>query len=171
MRNSSRRGSTINGNRAGKPLNTLEDFARWMATVERSLEAFIAVYSPQVAGKLDFSPGSLRLLEAWLLSHFPSAGVLEQDLFLSEQVALYVGEVYRRQLGGAWTVLLEPGSAGMRDLRGVPLMNCPPACCPRQLVTEALRKHTGFYLFATFEYFRKRRLREELAAREARAAG
>jgi hypothetical protein len=158
------------------PIATADEFARWRAGVEPSVASFVAFMSTQIAAPLDFSAVSLTQLEAWLLARYPLAATLESDGELGEKIAVYVGEVFRRQLGGDWTVLTTESALArynrrdLRDLVGVPLMNCPPACCPRQLVVETMRKRSGFCLRASFEYFKKRRQREERAAQAAAAA-
>lgn len=146
-------------NRSSRHRGCLADadaFSRWRGAIDRVLETFIARYAPQMTGRLDFSPDSLAFLEAWLLCHTGGAIRTDPDEFLRQRLAIYVGEVFRRNLGGEWTVAF---NAVDPHLRGLPLVNCPPACCPLLLIDELLRKRNGFTLHASFEYFRKRRLR------------
>ena len=86
-----------------------EDFEYWLATIDAFLAEFKVEFPAADRGKLDFSPESLDVVEAWILSTYADT----DDMLKSSEsrrvngVACYVGEVFRKRGNGKWTVNLE----------------------------------------------------------------
>jgi hypothetical protein len=129
-----------------KPLATPEQIiADWVANMENALNYF----RMQTGLSLDMSPASLDALEGWLLKRYPSSDDIlrpgEEDYL--DAAARYVGETFRRHLGGRWEIRLDdpqnvhyglPRLNGLRD-------NGPPFS-PQLEVTTSLARRTGSYL-------------------------
>jgi hypothetical protein len=71
-------------------------------------EAYASTLRERAQVPLDYSVGSLRLLDNYIAQFFPGGCSMESTLF---GVAAYVGETIRRHVGGAWTMSdeLPPG--------------------------------------------------------------
>lgn len=130
-------------------LTTRDDFEYWLMDMDDALDYFLAILPPQIKDKLDFSPSSLSTLEAWILDEYPSI----QAMLVSNQsrqvdgVARYIGETFRKSLGGHWDIHLdEPKFAYF----GVPILTGyeekPTPICPLTLATASAERRTGKYL-------------------------
>lgn len=78
----------------------------WLSETDEALKYFLEWLPAEVSGRLDLSPGSLDVLEKWL-----HAGSYESsEVFagrcpeVSDGAAVYIGEVFRRRLGGRWDI-------------------------------------------------------------------
>jgi hypothetical protein len=124
-----------------------EDFEYWLATIDAFLEEFKEKFPAAERGKLDFTPESLDVVEAWILSTYADT----DDMLRSSEsrrvngAACYVGEVFRKIGNGKWTVNLED-----RDFAyyGMPIIAAPrkDAECPLTVVTTAADRRTGKFL-------------------------
>ncbi|TKD09280.1 hypothetical protein E8A74_12665 [Polyangium fumosum] len=114
-----------------------------------ALDRFMTRLPDELRGKLDFSVSSLDSIEAWLLQRY---GSTREMLAASESqvvdgLARYVGETFRRFLGGKWTVQLDdPKFAyyGLPILVGFGKQSAP--VCPHTLVTASADRRKGVYL-------------------------
>jgi hypothetical protein len=136
-----------------------DDFEYWLADMDDALERFFQKLPPAVRSKLDFSPESLDVLEGWILENYAST----DDLLKPEakepvdDLARYVGEVYRKTLGGIWDIRLDdPKYAyyGLPELTG--FSEKPSPIAPHTLVTASADRRTGVYLRTVLENTRKR---------------
>lgn len=137
-----------------------ELFEYWLADMDDALARFTQRLPRDVAEKLDYSAASLDVLESWLLAHYPDIPSMrpESEADLVDGMARYVGETFRKHLGGRWDIELEnPKYAyfGIPQLIGFWNNSTPVA--PRTLVTTAADRRTGISIgrqLAT--YLRKR---------------
>src|SRR5579871_6937708 len=82
-----------------------EDFDDWLVAMDDKLEMLLAEVPEAISDQLDYSVGSLSVLETWLLSSFTSAEhILKADKHLLDRLSCYVGETFRKNIGGAWTI-------------------------------------------------------------------
>ena len=91
-----------------------------------------------VRRKLDYSPASLDVLEAWLLARYPDgdAARAETEVLLLDGVARYVGETFRKNVGGQWWFDLDGWThEGLPQIAGI-AEGLPPVC-PLALLREA----------------------------------
>ena len=88
---------------------TRDDFEYWLADMDDALERFVAGLPEQVSRKLDFSLGSLDVLEQWTLEKYPNVASTRGQAESStlDGLARYVGETFRRELGGRWEIRLD----------------------------------------------------------------
>jgi hypothetical protein len=76
----------------------------WNAYMTTTLARFISLFPPEVQSSLDYSPKSLDVVEAWLFARYEDydAVLFEEDKQLYPGAVLYIGETFRRNLGGHW---------------------------------------------------------------------
>jgi len=136
-----------------KEMNSEEQFQDWLAHMDDALEAFLARLPAEVRDRLDGSPESLGVLEAWLLERYPTMDAILEDEEAShlDGAARYVGEVFRTALGGHWRLRLDdPKYAfhGIPELWFLEKKDTPLA--PPALVTASLDRRTGKFFSLVF---------------------
>lgn len=123
---------------------TRDDFEEWLAQMDERLDGLLGHLPSGVAEQLDYSPRSLDMLERWLLSQYPSTRALLADeaKVLLDEVVSYVGEVFRRTVGGVWAIdLKDPNNAYFQ----IPVLEKPGEwiICPVTLTGAAADRRTG----------------------------
>jgi hypothetical protein len=136
-----------------KKMSSQEQFQDWLAHMGDALEEFLAWLPPQVRERLDGSPESLGVLEAWLLERYPTMLSILEDAEEShlDGAARYVGEVFRKALGGHWRLRLDDPKYvfhGLPELWFLKEKDTPDA--PHTLVTASLDRRTGAYFSLVF---------------------
>ena len=128
-----------------------EDFQCWLASMSEHLEEFAERFADVDRDRLDFSPSSLDVAEAWILRHYPSTKSM-LDSREGQRVngaACYVGETYRRVAGGTWTIDLDDPDSVFHAL---PILeNNGNIICPLSLVTATADRRTGNFLRTVLE--------------------
>ena len=129
-------------------LRDREEFEYWLFDMDDAIEGFLESLSIPVRGKLDSSPDSLDVLEAWLLDRYPKTeSMLDRYEFPRvDDAARYIGETFRRTLGGYWDIKLDhPKNAyfGLPILTG--FERPPTPICPLLLATASVDRRTGSY--------------------------
>lgn len=134
---------------ANKSHDTPEElFQAWLGYMPAALDEFVAQMPVDVRPRLDFTPASLDALEAWALSRYSTIAQLRapEQVHLLDGLARYVGETYRKELGGDWHIRFDnPKDAyhGLPELRfSIPV----PPLCPHRLITASIDRRTGKYL-------------------------
>ena len=118
--------------------------------MDDALERFLGLLSPDVRDELDYSPSSLFVLEAWLLSTYadPDRALAASESKIVDGAARYIGEVFRKNLGaGKWFIEFSDKKNafyGLPQLKGLP--NQKVQVCPLTLVTSAIDRRTGKFL-------------------------
>ncbi len=134
---------------AGTDAERRERFEAWLAEMASSLDRFLASFSPELRARLDFSPASLNVLEAWLLSRYASNAELQKELEIPnlDGSARYIGQTMINALGGHWELSLDDPQKlfyGLPTVTG--FSEKPIAKCPQTLATEAVKRRTGKFL-------------------------
>ena len=136
-----------------------EDFEYWLFEMDNALDRFLHGIDEPTRCQLDFSPGSLNAREAWVLERYASP----DDLMKPEAkqvldcVARYIGETYRKQLGGRWQIRLDdPKYAffGLPELTG--FSERPTPISPHSLATAMVDRRNGTYVRTILENTKKR---------------
>jgi hypothetical protein len=136
-----------------KKMISEEQFQSWLARMDDALEAFLARLPGEVRERLDGSPESLGALEAWLVERYPTMHAIledEEEPYL-DGAARYVGEVFRKALGGHWRLRLKDPKyiyRGIPELWFLEKKDTPVA--PPALVTTSLDRRTGKHLLLVF---------------------
>lgn len=134
---------------------TRNDFDQWLVFLDQYIEDFLSALPPQKREKLDYSPKSLDVVERWLLSQYPDNEV-RKEAFQKEEhrhifmgAMCYVGETFRKHLGGVWNIHLNDPSHLYEELpviEGFDDQNS--VLCPAVLMFQAIEKQAGVFLSA-----------------------
>lgn len=78
----------------------------WLSETDEALEYFLDWLPAEVSGRLDLSPESLDVLEKWLHTGSYESSEVFSGMCpeVSDGAAVYIGEVFRRRLGGRWDI-------------------------------------------------------------------
>jgi hypothetical protein len=87
------------------PFN-LDQFEKWRTLVEVAIQQFMSRLPSQVSEKLDYSRESLEVLGDWFLTTYPPYETIEDPakVIVSDGLMYYLGETYRKNLGGYWNM-------------------------------------------------------------------
>ncbi len=134
-------------------LTTRDDFEHWLASMDDFLEQFIAQFPREDQFRLDYSPSSLDIVEAWILKTYADTDAMlaKSESQAVNRAACYVGETYRKNRGGKWDIRLNDTSF---VFNGVPILTDPQSTiphCPLTLVTATADRRTGSYLRTVLE--------------------
>jgi len=103
---------------------------------------------------LDYSPESLLRLEEWILKSYPTAGDIlkESEKRVLDSLGRYVGQVYRKNLGGKWKLYLDDPN---NVFYGLPVIILPSEeidpICPLSEVTASVDRRKGDYIYTLFQ--------------------
>ena len=135
-----------------------DQFESWLAHMDDALAEFVARLPTALQGALDYAPASLARLEAFLIDRYASVDAIKADRepYL-DGAARYVGEVFRRHIGGRWRLRDDDPKyvyAGLPELTFVAARDTP--VCPLTLVSASLDRRTGKFITTVFENTSKR---------------
>jgi hypothetical protein len=119
-----------------------------------AIERFQQSLPGELQGKLDYSPESLQAFEGFALAQYPSIEDAKRgkEAIALDAMARYVGEVFRKRLGGKWMIDYsdrENAFYGLPQLTGMTGQNAQ--ICPLTLVTASLDRRTGKFLRKVFD--------------------
>lgn len=126
-----------------------DDFEQWLFAMDDALESFLSSFPIQDRKLMDYSPDSLCTLENWLLQKYSSTTAMLEanEAKTVDGVARYVGETFRRKLGGIWDIgLSDPKYVyfGLPVLRGEGKKTTP--ICPHTLATASVDRRSGTFM-------------------------
>jgi hypothetical protein len=131
--------------------NELADFEWWVTCMPEALEKFMSDLPPLIARELDYSPESLSTLERWLVERYPNTEAIRASELL-DGVARYIGETFRRNLGGRWDISFKRKSDinyGLPVVVGYPGETTP--LCPYRLAIACAGRRSGVFLASVFK--------------------
>ena len=139
-------------------IDSAEQFEYWLAHMDDALAEFFARLPDGMRDKLDGSAASLDVLEQWLLERYPSPAEImaDSELPILDGASRYVGEVFRKNIGGRWRIRLDdPKYAyhGLPELTFLDKRDTPE--CPLSVVTAALARRSGRYMSTVFNGVRE----------------
>lgn len=142
-----------------QPYTTRDDFDYWVFEMDDALEHFLSHFSPKTRVKLDYTAASLTILESWIMETYSSTeAMLEQkEVQRVDGAARYLGETYRKVLGGYWDIRLEDPEYvfyGLPILTG--FAEHMDSECPFSLITASADRRTGYYLRTVLQYYMDR---------------
>lgn len=123
-----------------------DNFESWLASMDEFLEEFIVEFPPEDQRRLDYSPSSLDVVEAWILKTYndTEAMLAKSASQIVNRAACYVGETFRKVLGGKWDIRLDDPDF---VFHAMPIISRSKSIeCPLTLVTAAADRRTGCYL-------------------------
>ena len=126
---------------------TRDDFEYWLFEMDDKLALLMTHLPEEVSEKLDYSVGSLSVLEKWLLTSYRSVGdvMKESEKKTLDQLSCYVGETIRKNLGGIWNIdQKDKKNAYFR----IPVVQRKGIWteCPVTMVTAATDRRKGDYM-------------------------
>lgn len=122
---------------------TKENFQDWIFFISDKMEYFVETFAKEKGLTLDYSVKSLDDLERWILDNFKHhSDLMAQDKLL-DYITIYVGETFRKHIGGKWFIDLENKKnayysmpvltdKAYKGLRYVSPMTYATACISRQ---------------------------------------
>lgn len=138
---------------------TRDDFEYWLCNMDDFLEELFSQAPDEYRPKLDFTPASLDVVEKWILELFKSSdhAIEPAEKKKVNGLACYVGETFRRGLGGKWTIGLDDPKFvyhALPILTGSKAFAAP--ACPLTLITACANRRRGNYLSTIFENMKRR---------------
>ena len=142
-----------------KAIITRDDFECWLMEMDNSIGAFSTALPQNLKGQLDYSKHSLEVVEQWLLHKYSSISELlkptEREIL--DGAAQYIGEVFRKHIGGHWDIELENQADAFYAIPK--LTDFGPKSSPISpvsMTTALLDRRTGHYLSQILEKLEKR---------------
>ena len=86
---------------------TQEDFQEWIFQIGFKMDYFTREFAEEQGLHLDYSMQSLDDLEAWILAHYEDHHDLIADRKMLDYLTVYIGETFRKHLGGKWFIDLK----------------------------------------------------------------
>ena len=126
-----------------------ERFEGWLFHIDDYLEAFLGSLPDDLAAQLDFGADSLEPFEDWLLRSFagPDELASESASALRNNALVYLGETFRRQAGGTWSIALSNEKDLYYGHEIVSGVGTPPTrICPGFLLNKAVDRRTNTVL-------------------------
>ena len=86
---------------------TQECLLDWMCNINIKMDLFTDVFARMNNLTLNYSIESLDELENWILSTFTDSSELIEYPSYSDPLGIYIGETFRKHIGGKWDMILE----------------------------------------------------------------
>lgn len=131
---------------------TDKKFQHWLSLMDEGLQAFFEQLPRNVRDQLDYSIESVDVLEAWLLKRYPNFEAARQDteIKLFEGAGRYIGEAFRKVVGGRWTIERRP-----RHLfQDIPILldygGADVPICPQAMAKVSTSRREGTFVSSVF---------------------
>ena len=86
---------------------TQENFQDWIFFISDKMEYFTGEFAQENGLTLDYSIKSLDEIEGWILANFKHHNDLIVEKKLLDYITIYIGETFRKHIGGKWYIDLE----------------------------------------------------------------
>lgn len=86
---------------------TQNDFQDWIFNMSDKMDYFTEEFARENNLLLDYSMESLESLERWIINNFKTIEDLKANPKLLDLLTIYIGETFRKQIGGKWFMDLE----------------------------------------------------------------
>ncbi|MGS2741227.1 hypothetical protein [Sinomicrobium sp. M5D2P17] len=126
-----------------------ENFQEWLFVMDDTLDEFKNIFKKEENVELDFSPASLDTVEQWILKNYDTKEELLKQVNkpVLNMLAVYVGETFRKNIGGKWELDIENEKSAyfqLPILTDSPKISSPIA--PHTLVTACISRNKGNYI-------------------------
>ena len=136
-----------------------DQFQHWLMDMDDTIARFLAKMPDDDARQLDFSAQSLNAIEAIALRVYAGIDELKKpsESAAVDAMARYVGETFRRHLGGKWFIDFTDqknafyGLPQLKDMRGQTTQ-----ICPMTLVSASTDRRKGDFIHTVFRNIEKR---------------
>jgi hypothetical protein len=118
-------------------------FEYWLIDMDDAIERVLERLPRDVAEKMDYSANSLDAIERYLLDKYGNSkeALKKSEAQLIDAMARYVGEVFRKKLGGKWDIELNDKDNVFYDIpQLVGMKNQTTQIAPLTLVTSSLSR-------------------------------
>jgi len=86
---------------------TQDDFEEWLILIDFKMDYFTGEFAKEQNLKLDYSIESLDELEGWILANYKEIKDLIADSKMLDYLTIYIGETFRKYIGGKWYIDLK----------------------------------------------------------------
>lgn len=86
---------------------TQENFQEWLILIDFKMDFFTEEFAKEQNLTLDYSIESLDKLEGWILANYDDIKKLIDDGKMLDYLTVYIGETFRKHLGGKWYIDLK----------------------------------------------------------------
>lgn len=86
---------------------TQENFQEWLILIDFKMDFFTEEFAKEQNLTLDYSLESLDKLESWILANYDDIKKLIDDEKMLDYLTVYIGETFRKHLGGKWYIDLK----------------------------------------------------------------
>lgn len=86
---------------------TQENFQEWLILIDFKMDFFTEEFAKEQNLTLDYSLESLDKLEGWILANYDDIKKLIDDEKMLDYLTIYIGETFRKHLGGKWYIDLK----------------------------------------------------------------
>lgn len=86
---------------------TEDDFQKWLFLIDLKMDYFTGEFAEKYQLTLDYSLASLDELESWILTNYATLDQLLADREILDYLTIYIGETFRKHIGGKWFMDLE----------------------------------------------------------------
>ena len=131
-----------------------ENFQEWIFQIEFKMDYFTKDFAQEQNLILDYSMQSLDDLEAWILAHYENHHVLIEDRKLLDYLTVYIGETFRKHLGGKWFIDLKNKKNAYYYM---PVLTDPSYrgevyIAPMTFATDCISRKDGQYISRILKY-------------------
>ena len=131
-----------------------DQFQMWLMDMDEAIQRFRRSVSEDVATALDFTPESLSTLESVVLAKYNCVDEIKKpsEAKVVDGMARYVGQVFRKKLGGKWAIDYSDKKNAFYGLPQLVGMNGQRTqICPLTLVTASTDRRTGSFIRTVFD--------------------
>lgn len=131
-----------------------DQFQMWLMDMTDAITRFRQSVPDNIGARLDFSPNSLAAIEEFALATYPTVADAKKktEAKLVDGMARYVGQVFRKHLGGKWTINFADKKNAFYGLPQLTDMDGQKTqVCPLTLVTASLDRRTGKFIRTVFD--------------------
>lgn len=126
-----------------------DQFEEWLFIMDDRLSDFIESLPENIKNEMDYSADSLDIIERWLLSLFSKSETIleEKNKFFLDGLSRYIGETYRKQLTGKWSINIDDPEF---VFYGLPIITDSEKnetiICPISMSTTTIVRNQGTFL-------------------------
>lgn len=81
---------------------TQDNFKKWIFLIGEKMDLFTGDFARENNLNLDYSIHSLDEIEKWIITTYPTINQLKADHKMLDLLTIYIGETFRKHLGGKW---------------------------------------------------------------------
>lgn len=81
---------------------TQDNFQEWIFLIGEKMDLFTGDFARENNLNLDYSIHSLDEIEKWIITTYPTINQLKADHKMLDLLTIYIGETFRKHLGGKW---------------------------------------------------------------------